>query len=324
MNEIYLLILSVLPGAFLTFYILYMDRNEREPLELVLKVILWGALSTIPAVLVEVAIGKIFPFMEIASPDIITAFLVSFIQVAPIEEICKLVVVLYLVWNHKEFNEENDGIVYVGASALGFGTFENIFYVFDHGFSTGIFRALTAMPLHCFTGVIMGYYIGIAKFATGDKGKWIIFKGFFLAVLIHGLYDTFALSESEIVLLIFPLTVGLVIFGIKLLKKGRDLSLERWSHANKPDITEEDQILVLDEKPQVVAKPKIWKALVARTLLTLCFLFWILLLMGTFGGDENLDIQNTIAGGIILTFLPIIIGTLLEVSYFRDKKAINI
>jgi len=66
-----------------------------------------------------------------------TSFLVSFLQIAPVEEACKLAVVLLFVWKSPHFYKENDGIVYMGSSALGFALLENIAYVVEHGLGTG-------------------------------------------------------------------------------------------------------------------------------------------------------------------------------------------
>lgn len=289
-----------------------MDRNEREPLLLVIKVFILGAISTIPAVILEVSIEKIFPFMVSETPNLETAFYISFIQVAPVEELCKLAVVLLFVWKNPEFNEENDGIVYTGASALGFATFENIFYVFDYGFATGILRAITSIPLHCFTGVIMGYYLGIAKFSHPDKVKQTVLKGFFIAVLIHGIYDTFALSETEIGILILPLTLGTVLFGVKLLKEGRLLSIKRWS--------EQQEDIVRIAENNIQKKSGIWQIIISRILVLLCVIFWILLFVGILEETSNTEVLDLIMGGAMITFFPISIAIFLEVSYARRNN----
>ena len=55
----------------------------------------------------------------------------------------------------------------------------------------------------------MGYYIGKSKF--GDSN--LKYKGLFIAVLIHGLYDFFLFYGSWLPVLIIPL---LIISGIAL------------------------------------------------------------------------------------------------------------
>ncbi|MCP4154860.1 MAG: PrsW family intramembrane metalloprotease, partial [bacterium] len=225
MNIIFLLILALVPGVALIYYILYMDRNEKEPLGLVVLTMVFGALSVVPAAIVEVALRSLPIY---GGGKLSQALVTSFIQIAWVEELAKLGVVLLFVWNKKEFNEENDGIVYVGASALGFAMLENVLYVLSLGVSTGILRAITSVPLHCFTGVFMGYYVGLAKVSKNkDFRRKSIFKGFLIAYLIHAIYDTFALSGTYLGLLLFPLVIGVIVFGVKFLKEGRGLSMAR-------------------------------------------------------------------------------------------------
>jgi RsiW-degrading membrane proteinase PrsW (M82 family) len=230
-----LLLLALAPGVLLMWYIIYMDRNEPEPIGFVIFIIAMGAVSCLPAAFIESFLLTI-PLFHMGG--IIGAGLQSFLVIAPTEEFVKLAVVLIFVWKNRNFNEENDGIVYVGAAALGFAMFENIFYVTQHGFGTGIARALLAVPLHCFSGVLMGYFVGLARFTENrKKRRSLILKGFLLAVLFHAVYDTFALSASSISLLIIPVTIILIVMGILFLNKGRILSQKRWQNpdaASKP------------------------------------------------------------------------------------------
>ena len=162
--------------------------------------------------------------------DLAGAAAASFLEVAPVEEGVKIAVVLLVAWRRPAFNEENDGIVYMGAAAIGFSLLENIFYVLPGGFGTGIARALTSIPLHTFTGVLMGYFVGLAKFSPTFRARRLnIAAGFILVCLIHAVYDTLALSNSVGVgLLIIPLVIALIIFGVIYMKKGARLSEKRW------------------------------------------------------------------------------------------------
>ena len=217
------LVLALLPCALLMRLILFMDRNEREPLGLVMKILVMGAIAVIPAALIEQVV-EVLPFMKAAGLK--HAFFESFLCAAPIEELCKLMPVVLFAWNRPEFNEENDGIVYAGASALGFALLENIFFVLSKGLLVGLIRALSSIPLHCFTGVVMGYYAGKAKFATGRKLP-LLLTGFGWVYFVHGLYDTLCLSGSSLVMLLLPMMVAVAWIGMAVLKKGRQLSLNR-------------------------------------------------------------------------------------------------
>jgi len=329
MSNLFLLILALLPGFILLYFILYMDRNQKEPLGLVLLTMVLGALSVVPAVILELLLGAVDIYFENQYAD---AFFTAFMKVAWVEELCKLGVVLIFIWRNRHFNEENDGIVYVGASALGFAMLENVFYVFQFGMSAGFIRALTAMPLHCFTGVLMGYYTGKAKVAPQkETRRYLLLKGFFLAVLLHGLYDALLFTRTPAALLIVPLLVWLFIFGIKFLKKGRALSLARSEEAAAGSGTAPSEAPSYSDAYSAAAlysssRYQLWKAIISRTLFVLSGIFWLLTISSLFSDYEKYEVtaQEIITGAIFLSFFPILIGILLESSYRRNKKQLPV
>jgi protease PrsW len=334
MNTLLLLVLALMPGFLFLFFILYMDKYDREPFGQVLKIVLLGALSVVPTALIEIGLG----YLPIYSGGVIyKAIMIAFVQVAWVEELMKLGVVLLFVWNSKTFNEENDGIVYVGASALGFAMLENISYVLKLGMTTGVLRAITAMPLHCFTGVIMGYYVGLAKFSPDKQHQRNhIFKGFFLAYIIHGVYDALLLTQTPAGILIFPIVIGLFIFGIKFLRKGREFSRVRFAAAEvqtevgsegiitssgiaapAPPTASSQSILI-----QTNPTNQLWKIIISRTLLTLSGLMWVLVALGFILRVEPYMEQGfeVLLGGILLSAFPITLGVALELSYRKKKQ----
>jgi RsiW-degrading membrane proteinase PrsW (M82 family) len=72
---------------------------------------------------------------------------------------------------------------------MGFAMVENLIYVFQGGLEVALIRAFTAVPAHATFGILMGYFMGKAKF----NGKRIADNliGLALAVLFHGTYDFF-------------------------------------------------------------------------------------------------------------------------------------
>jgi RsiW-degrading membrane proteinase PrsW (M82 family) len=74
--------------------------------------------------------------------------------------------------------------------SMGFACIENILYVFQQGYVTGILRIFTAIPAHATFAVIMGYFLGRAKFTKSNN---IVFSIIALAAatIFHGLYDYF-------------------------------------------------------------------------------------------------------------------------------------
>ena len=187
MNILFLLALSVAPGLALMVYIYYKDKHEKEPIKLLAKCFFGGAVSIFPAVILEEFGGSLG--FEVSTNSIIT-FLYAFGVVGLSEELCKMVVVYYYAYRSKEFNEPFDGIVYSVMVSMGFATFENILYVAEGGLTTAMLRMFTAVPAHATFAVIMGYFLGKAKF---DKENSMKFKLYALlgAVLFHGAYDYF-------------------------------------------------------------------------------------------------------------------------------------
>jgi len=72
---------------------------------------------------------------------------------------------------------------------MGFATAENIIYAVTHGMGTTLLRMFTAVPAHAICGVIIGYYVGLAKFKPNPLKYMII--GILLAACIHSIYDFF-------------------------------------------------------------------------------------------------------------------------------------
>lgn len=319
MYSLLLLILALLPGFLLLYFILFMDRNEREPLSLVIKIMVLGAFSVVPAALIE-SLLQLLPIY--GGGKLLNAATTSFVQAALVEELAKLAVVIFFAYGNKHFNEENDGIVYVGASALGFAMLENVLFVMSQGFIVGIMRSFTAVPLHCFSGVLMGYYVGRAKFSDSPKQeKKNIFKGFFLAFLLHGVYNTLLLTRTPAALLIFPLVIGLIIFAVRIMKKSRARLPVKTAEAD----AEAEALAQQREFLQAHPDKQRWKIIISRTLFTISGLFWLLLMLGIFSNIEQFKsrIFDAILGGIILSFLPIFIGIMLEVSYRRRRAIYN-
>jgi RsiW-degrading membrane proteinase PrsW (M82 family) len=323
------LVVSVAPALAFLVLILALDRREPEPLALVVKVIGLGAVSAVPAAMLELVLEGL-PLFSL--PGIVGAAAIAFIQVAPVEEACKLAVVLLYAWRKPAFNEENDGIVYAGASAIGFALLENVIYVARLGLGTGAARAFSAIPLHVFTAVLVGLPVGRARFAASRAARnRLVLGGLALAWFVHGLYDTLALSGSAFALLLLPLLAGLAAFGVLALKKGRRLSLARWGDApaaavapamsaEAPLPSEVSASAEPPAAPRSAAPKHRWMPVVSRVLLGASGLFWMLLLAGVWFTGEGVEPGAAALGGIVLTILPMSLGIGLEVGWQGRKR----
>lgn len=224
MQEIYnivvLVLISILPALFLLWFFEKQDKGEKEPRKLKNKVFFWGVFSTIIAAFLEINVDYVIPTSYLNKW--VYLFILAFVVTALIEEAIKFFIVKRVAYNHKKFNEVMDGITYTVIAGLGFAVLENLLYVLQGGISVGIIRAILAVPAHALFSGIMGYYIGKAKF---EKTPWdsrsMLWKGFLLAVLYHGLYDYFLMSESILALAVVPLMVFMIVQLRHLINKAR-------------------------------------------------------------------------------------------------------
>lgn len=183
-----LLSLAVAPVLVIIIYIYIKDKHEKEPRHLLLYNFLFGAIvSIIITSILYFLFAEFFP--PFLSKSIFDQFIKAFLMVGLIEEFSKYIIVRYYAQPKEAFNEPFDGIVYAVMVSMGFAVTENIVYVFEGGFETAVARAFTAVPAHATFGVLMGYFMGKAKFS---KNKTVLnLIGLSLAILFHGAYDFF-------------------------------------------------------------------------------------------------------------------------------------
>lgn len=175
----------------------------------------------------------------VASENVFMTALLAFVVVAGSEELVKFLAVYIYPFKRNAFNEPVDGIVYSVMASMGFATLENILYVFELGIGTGLLRMFTAVPAHAAFGVVMGYYMGLAKFDKENRTK-LLAKGLLFAILLHGAYDFFLFQENipALALLAF-VALGLGIrFSRKMIKEHQENS--PFSEANAPVAILED------------------------------------------------------------------------------------
>lgn len=187
-----LLIAALLPAVLLMIRVYRLDRIEKEPNSLLVKLFLFGALSAVPASLAELFL---IPLLKRLIPDHGLFFLAvqNFLIVALTEEICKRFPVRRLVWNHPAFDYRFDAVVYCVFSALGFAALENIGYVMQFGLRTALARAVLSVPGHFFFAVGMGICLGTAKQAEAGgqtaRRSFMLILSLILPVALHGFWD---------------------------------------------------------------------------------------------------------------------------------------
>ena len=178
--------LALAPAFFFLWFFWARDKYEREPLRLLFVTFLLGALSVLPTIALEKLGSVIIP----ESRNLAVTMLHYFVVVALVEESMKFLATAAKAYRSPEFDEPMDGVVYSAAAALGFAAVENVLYVFQHGVSVGIMRAILSVPGHALDSILFGYFLGLAKFDSRRKNS-LIARGLLLATLFHGSWDFF-------------------------------------------------------------------------------------------------------------------------------------
>jgi RsiW-degrading membrane proteinase PrsW (M82 family) len=209
------LILALAPVFIIAVYIYFRDKYEKEPWGILLMALLLGVLIALPAMLFE----SFFAFIGKGLTGFTKAFWDAFMVASLNEEGLKLTALTLLIWKRREFNEKFDGIVYATFISLGFAGIENVLYVFQHGLTTGIARAITAVPAHALFGITMGYFFGMAKFYPVKRKKYFRLS-FLVPFVLHGIYDFILMSGHALLLLVFvPFVISMWITGFKKMKQ---------------------------------------------------------------------------------------------------------
>lgn len=228
-SNLILFAISIFPVLLLGSYIYYKDRFQKEPLKMLLKALLFGCISVLPAMLAEMLLsGGYEIIVGGALPSLFSGLYSGYVVAGCSEELSKLLLLFLAVWRSRYFDEYYDGIVYATFVSLGFAGLENIMYIFgqeDFGSSiaTGTMRALLAVPAHFLFGVVMGYYFALAKFQPEGRSGYIV-KAFLFPMLLHGTYDSLLMIPEAMggvgPLLSLGFFILFIYFDIKLWKIG--------------------------------------------------------------------------------------------------------
>ncbi len=226
------LIFGLLPSITWLSYYLRKDIHP-EPKKTIIRIFLWGALITVPVFFVQ--LGLAYLLTKIPLNPLVNSLIYWFIVISFSEELFKYIVVRFKIMNSPDLDEPIDIMIYIIIVALGFAALENTLYLFtpvgDMSFNQLLDRALIvtfirfigATFLHTLCSAVIGYSMAIS-FCDVEK-KYLSFgAGFFMAVLLHGLYDFSIMTLDGYLKLAIPATViitlaFLVFSGFERLKK---------------------------------------------------------------------------------------------------------
>lgn len=186
------------PAAFWIGYAYAHDRSRPEPVVLAAFSYFLGFLS---GWLCLHAYDLLLPALDLSAdleriqglnPNF---FLYTLLVVGLTEEVFKFLPFLCAITRFSDFNEEADGIFYATACAVGFASYENLFYLpLLSGFA--LFGRAVASPLsHALFASFWGHWVGVAR--VRRQRLWpAALKGLGLAALAHGSFDFLNLSPA--------------------------------------------------------------------------------------------------------------------------------
>lgn len=154
---------------------------------------------------------KLFPdCQEVVTMSSVSAslFFFSFIQIALVEELCKITAFSIMDSIRSEeslYDSPVATMFYSGISALGFAFLENVNYALTYGGEVLLARSVVSMLVHFLCGMIIGYWVAASRLPSKIQNrslfeltihhrpalkKFIYYAiGVSCAVTLHGLFD---------------------------------------------------------------------------------------------------------------------------------------
>ncbi|MED4127098.1 MULTISPECIES: glutamic-type intramembrane protease PrsW [Shouchella] len=209
-------IAALAPAMALFSYVYLRDSFSRGAMFLVLRIFIIGALLVLPISVIQFALTE----EEMITEPLIKAFLLYGL----IEEGLKWLMLFIFAYQHGQLRQPLDGIVFGVALSLGFATVENSLYMIAYGFDHVLPRTLLPTTAHAVYGIVMGYYIGRAKYHRSKRRLFLVLAAVF-PMILHGSYDYILMDFGHyFLLLMIPFMVGLWLLAIWKIKKANKLN----------------------------------------------------------------------------------------------------
>ena len=101
-------------------------------------------------------------------------------------------------------------------------------YLLTYGTDIAFLRALLPVSSHALFGVVLGYYLGKAKFADEAKKKSILFVAFLAPFVLHFIYNSIFLIQEVFLYLIIPFMLFLWWFGLTRVKYAHTFAMQQF------------------------------------------------------------------------------------------------
>ena len=212
-----ILLAALLPCIVLLYYVYKKDKVESEPTGLLIKLFIFGCISTIPAIILEMVGTNVLTAIGLDPSSMLFILIENFLVVGFSEEFSKRFMLKLGSWKDPNFNYLFDGVVYAVFVSVGFAALENVGYIMSFGLEVAPIRGLAAIPLHAICGMFMGHAYGLAKYyekaGNYSASKSAMKMSLVIPMLIHGFYDFCASVDSEMmgyIWLIFVVVIDII------------------------------------------------------------------------------------------------------------------
>ncbi|OJH40717.1 PrsW family intramembrane metalloprotease [Cystobacter ferrugineus] len=304
---------AALPPMLLLWYVHSRDKDP-EPRGLLWRTFFWGAALCPPVILVTACVHGLAVRWGWHLQTWNTALLLAFLGIALPEQCARLLVLRLFVWNKPAFDEPLDGVVYGATVSLGFAMMENLFYVLATSEQAGpglaALRAFTSVPQQAFTGIILGAFVGRARFDEDRaRGTRRLASGLAAATLLQGAYGTILLGPLPFI----PLTLLVIVLEVRW---GRRLykALQAEQLSTNPSVTDAPPASLPLAFP-LSAKLRLH---VGGAGLWCCAIAWVILLALLFGEprpwDADTKERNTFSASVVF------VSTIISLIVYRSGK----
>jgi RsiW-degrading membrane proteinase PrsW (M82 family) len=217
---IILLSVAIAPGLALFSYIYLRNEISSEPSRTLFHTFMYGAILTFPILFIQ--------HVFIDEQIIQSSFIQNVLFTSTLEEFFKWLILVMAIYKHVEFDDPYDGILYGASVSLGFATVENILYLFTYGVHTAFLRALLPVSSHAIFGVVMGYYLGRAKFALDKTSRPLLFVALLVPLGLHIIYNGILAIQEIWIYFMIPFMLFLWWLCLTKVKKAHLLTVQHF------------------------------------------------------------------------------------------------
>lgn len=197
------------PTLFWAAYHYYHDRHRPEPLHNLLLCYALGLVAALASLHAYVAldiVGLRYDAYALAENNRAGLLVYCILVIGVVEELAKFLPFWLIGMRQHAFDEPIDGIIYASFIALGFASYENIFYLPYMTGTNGLARAIASPAVHIAFASVWGYLCGRAAL-VGRSGLLAAATGLGIAAVLHGIYDFFVIGYSGWVTIAPPVII---------------------------------------------------------------------------------------------------------------------